>query len=496
MKQININRLLISLALLFFLSGCQDWLTIEPENKIVKENFWKSQEDVDLVVGSTYNKMRDIVDEEFLWGEIRSDFYESGNNITSSYQLIMEGNIFPDNNFVKWEDYYKVINQANLIIDNAPAVRDVDLTFTEEELNTIVGQMLFLRSYCLFKLAKAFRDVPMPLVAFENDYQDYQMGQTSQHDIFLQIIEDMKTAENILPEEFTFEDSYEIFKGKATKYAAKALMADVYLWLDEPQLAIDKCDEILTSGKFALMGITLWFQNFRRGGTNESIMEIYANANEGQANTSGLKNLSSNASLYSNRYFAVPAEKYELLITDPRGLLRSVALSTSESNITLWKWLGGSELSPRDYRPYDDANWILYRLAEIFLIKAEAAVMLDDYPTARAAINTIRNRAGAGELSLAENAGKYYWYQAVLDERLLELAGEGKRWYDLVRIASRDNFAYESLLTEPILQNVGLDVYLLMKSKIYNHDFWYLPIHEDELRVNKNLVQNEYYKTN
>lgn len=496
MKQKYIYRIFIVGVTLVCLSACQEWLTIEPANKIVKENFWKTQEDVEMVVASTYNKMRDIVDEEFLWGEIRSDFFEPGSRITNNYLMVMEGNIFPDNPIAKWDHYYAVINQANLVIDNATKVRDIDLTFTQEELDAVIGQMLFLRSYCFFKLAKAFRDVPMPLEAYEHDYQDFQIAQTPQKDVFRQVIEDMMQAETLLPEEYQFKNTFMSFKGRATRYAAKALMADAYLWLDEPEKAIEKCDEVINSKKFALMGMTLWFQNFRTGFTNENIFEIYVNAAEGQPNRPDLKNLSSNSSLYSKQYFAVPVKIFDFFNKDARGVLRSIALSPGEYNRTLWKWFGGSELSGRDYRPYNDANWIGYRLAEMFLIKAEAAIIMEDYPTAREALNIVRKRAGAEELNLANDAGQIYWYQAILDERLLELAGEGKRWFDLVRIASRNNFEFESLLTKPILNNVELDVYVLMKNKIVNHGFWYLPIHEAELRVNKSLVQNEYYKTN
>lgn len=498
MKNRNIHKLLIGLVAILLLTACQEWLTIEPENKIVKENFWKTKEDVDAVVASTYNKLRDIVNEEFLWGEVRGDLFTPGTRITNDYLRVMEGNIFPDNSIAIWDDYYKIVNQANLVMDNAPGVRDIDLTFTKEELDVIVGQMLFLRSFCFFTLAKTFRDIPMPLEAFENDYQEFQIGQVAQKDVFLQIIEDLKTAEQILPESHEFKDTYLNFKGKVSKYAAKAMMADVYLWLNEPQLSIQKCDEVITSGKYSLLGMTYWFKIFRQGFTNESIFEIYSSIGDGQPNRDEIKKLSSNTSFtnLSHKYFDVSGPKMDLFKSDPRGDLKTVAYSPSVNDRTLWKWIGGSDLSVRDYRYSNDVNWIIYRFAEMFLIKAEAAIMLDDYTTAREAIGIIRGRAGATPLALADDAGKYYWYQAVLNERFLEFSGEGKRWHDLVRIASKDNYEYKDLLVEPIMDNAELSVKVLLKSKIGIPGFWYLPIHENELRVNKNLIQNEFYKTN
>jgi len=500
MKNINKYLLIVSSLVLLLVTGCEDWLTIEPQNKVVKEKFWKTQQDVELVVASTFNKTRDFIDEEFLWGEIRADFFVPGDRIKDYYLKIMEGNIFPDNKFVKWNDYYKVINQANLVLDNAPAVRELDLKFDEEELNVILGQMLFLRSYCFFKLAITFKDIPMPLEAYEYDYQDFQISQTPQADVFRQVIIDMQEAEKLLPEEYINENDYSLKKGYPSRYAAKALMADTYIWLNEPQFAIEKCDEILTSGKFSLMGMTLWFDIFLKGESNESIFEIFSKSSWGETNRANdaeysLKKLSSNGTLGSARFFAVSKNMYDMFTKDQRGVLRTVALSPNENGCTLWKYYGSSEVSPRDYGGIDDKNWNIYRLAQIYLMKAEAAIMLDDYTTARTAINVIRTRAEATPVSLSDNAGKYEWYKLLLQEFLLEHAGEGKRWYSMVRIASKDNYAYDNLLIEPIMKNIGLDVKVLMQSKIGNPDFWYLPIHEDEMRVNENLVQNEFYRT-
>lgn len=503
MKYIKKNILLAFASVWLLVCGCEDWLTVEPQNKVVKENFWKTQTDVELVVASTFNKCRDLVDEEFLWGEIRGDFFVPGKQIKDYYLQVMEGNLFPGNDLVKWDNYYKVINQANLVLSNAPLVRDIDLKFEEEELNVIKGQMLFLRSYCLFKLAITFRDIPMPLQAYEFDHQDFMLAQTTQRDVFLQIISDLEMAEAWLPDEYVNENNYQLRKGYPTSLAAKTLMADVYLWLNEPEKTVELCDEVIGSGKLALMGMPLWFGMFKDGESNESIFEIYTNNSIGEGNRSNdaefsLKKLSSNSKMgsASAQFFAVAQEKYEMFEKDPRGVLRTVALSPDAQWPTLWKWLGESELSPRDYGGGDDKNWIVYRLADIYLMKAEAAIMQGDYATARSSINMIRNRAAINPISVSDDAAKEVWYAALLDEMLLEFAGEGKRWYSLVRVASKEDFAYKNLLIDPIMANVGLDIKVLMKGKISNPDFWYLPIHESELKVNDKLVQNDFYKTN
>ena len=80
-----------------------------------------------------------------------------------------------------------------------------------------------------------------------------------------------------------------------------------------------------------------------------------------------------------------------------------------------------------------------------------------------------------------------------MDQRARELAFEGKRWFDLMRMGRRDNYARKSSFIEIAVQNVPSTQKRILKTKLTNPLGWYLPIHEDELERNKNLEQNKYY---
>ncbi len=80
-----------------------------------------------------------------------------------------------------------------------------------------------------------------------------------------------------------------------------------------------------------------------------------------------------------------------------------------------------------------------------------------------------------------------------MDERALELAFEGKRWFDLLRMGRRNNFARKEKLIEVIVRNVPSTQKRILAVKLTNPLGWYMPIYDVELERNKNLVQNPYY---
>jgi hypothetical protein len=82
---------------------------------------------------------------------------------------------------------------------------------------------------------------------------------------------------------------------------------------------------------------------------------------------------------------------------------------------------------------------------------------------------------------------------AILEERARELAFEGKRWFDLMRMGRRNNYKRKTELINIMVRNVPSTQKRILQTKLTNPLSWYLPIHKDELERNKVLVQNPYY---
>jgi starch-binding outer membrane protein, SusD/RagB family len=137
-----------------------------------------------------------------------------------------------------------------------------------------------------------------------------------------------------------------------------------------------------------------------------------------------------------------------------------------------------------------DANWILYRYADILLMKAEAAIELEQFDVANNLIGETLLRAG---MPYEESYNKELLRQALLDEKGREFLLEGKRWFDLLRAAKRNNFENKQIIIDMILSGADVKQQAILKTKVFDTLSYYLPIAERELIYNQNLVQNPYY---
>jgi hypothetical protein len=126
-------------------------------------------------------------------------------------------------------------------------------------------------------------------------------------------------------------------------------------------------------------------------------------------------------------------------------------------------------------------------------MKAEALSQMGNYTEAYELINKIRERANMPALKIADNQIAYE--DAIMEERALEFAYEGKRWFDILRMGRRNNYARKDKLIEIIVSNVPSTQKRILATKLTNPLGWYLPIYEKEIERNTKLVQNPYYKT-
>ena len=470
--------------------SCNNWLESLPPNGLIREEFWQSKEDVEAVLMAAYELFASMDRTLFLQGELRGDLLFGGSNQPSRERSIAENNIYPDNNYCDWTPYYKIINHCNEVIKNAPLVQEIDNTFTDFRKQSLMAEAYFIRGLAYFYLVRIYNEVPLVLEPSETDNSDFYIPKSTESEVLNKVVIDLKQYREFAPSG-GFSTIIEN-KGRASKPAFDALLADIALWRFEYDEVLEHVEKIENSGEIELMKGGEWFQIFNPGNSIEGIFEFQFDGNLNQRNgTFGL------TQRFSNQYF--PSQKaIEMFGKENanelvRGENASIA-KIGEDDFIIWKYVGQFP-DGQSFRSGNDqysCNWIVYRYADVLLMKAEALSQTGRYAEALAILNKIRERANLQPKNIVFNAAAFE--DAIMEERALEFAYEGKRWFDLLRLGRRNNFSRKNKLIEVIISNVPSNQKRILAVKLTNPLGWYLPIYESEIERNKNLNQNQYYE--
>ena len=564
MKRISkiYKKLFVAVAALCFMSSCTDYLTIIPPDKITEEHFWQTKDDVNGIRAKAYLNLlsSDAIQKAIVWGELRADNLTYPANYNQNIKYIIEANILDENGYCDWAIYYEAIQTANLLIDRAPQVMDRDPDFTQGDLDVVVGEMYALRALAHFYLVRAFRDIPMALEVVADDYNMPEYPQVHPLEALNYIMADLDKAEKLVMKSGNFSVEAQNF-GFITENAVLAMKADVNLWraafatyyegttdlvaagdvqryydecIENCDLLVDKMNAMYEKdleGKnvdrypYNLLQnegdvdmkeddrkSTVYDNIFGAKNSRESIFELQV---EGDNSTNGhakgtlqMYGTKSDVGLaivptnFLSKYYEdddLRAYSYTTATSLKAG---SSATGSNEKKDVLVAKYSAKSSPATDYRDKDDydANWIVYRLTDVLLMKAEALAARpsagnEDFKESfdiayainkRSRMDTINIKKPLVESSYMNRESAL---QLVLDERVRELSFEGKRWFDLVRKALRDKTTNDiKFVADKLDSNSGV-----VKSKMSTIDGLFMPIHENELRFNKLLKQNPVY---
>ncbi len=466
-------------------NSCEDWLDLMPPDGLVKDEYWKSKEDVKAVLMASYRGFSAMSYRLFYYGELRADMIGEGSLMRSDYRSIYQGNLYPDNWLVNWSNFYSIINYCNTLLKYAPGVKNEDPTFSNYTYETYRSEAIFLRSLAYFYLVMIYKEVPLIMEASDTDAQNFFPAKTNEEIILERINEDLLGIINTLPREYETNDKT---RGRATQAAAYALLADIALWNFNYEECIEYVEQIEKNELYKLVPGGDWFKIFSEGNTLEGIFELQFDEGLGQSNF-----------IYNEtRYDYVAAGDYALRLLTPKisqEIIRGNG-SLRPSDKMIWKYTGAApdRLSLRPGNEAGSANYIIYRLAGVKLMKAEALSQLGRYNEALTLVNEIRNRAFVQPIADVTETRQAY-EDLILEERARELAFEGKRWYDLLRMGRRNNYARKDKLIEIIIKDLPATQKRVMASKLTDPYGWYWPIYQSEIENNPNLLQNPYYQT-
>lgn len=441
MKKLFFLTILLSAA-----SSC-DVLDVKPQDAILASEAFKDKKGIEKGILGAYSAFQNLSyygRSYLIFSDLAADNLDHPVDATAvEYTQVDNNAILPENGSIDgiWTSAYEGINIANNVIERVPTMSDDEMTAEEKE--KALGELYFIRALNHFNLMNYFGNIPLkttPTVGTSN----LDIARSAKADVYDQIIEDLTYAEAHLPAGGE--------KVRASHYAATALLARVYLYKGDYDLAITKATDVIDHGGYQIIP----FQDVFADGSAESIFEIdFTNLNRNRiAEYNFPKTL-------NGRREVAPSP----------GLVNLIDEDDLRDTVTL-KFAG-----PLPYaNKYNDLsigadNVIVLRLAEMYLIRAEAATMLEgETDDIQADINVIRTRAGLDDTE----ADTYTeLLRAIENERRIEFAFEGHRWFDLVRTGRAVD----------VLANVR------------NTDQTLFPIPLEEIQTNKSpgMIQNDGY---
>lgn len=468
------KKILVSIAVVFSLAGCTDEL-IERPKSLSAEVFYNTADEAMAAVNAIYGPMR--VNNCFGINypaqlEGMADYGNSRGSQTpvSLYQGLDNTNASRVGTI--WDNLYQSIRNANIVIKNVPNGREI----TPAVAAAFVGEAKYLRALMYFAMVRNWGGVPLRT---ESNMTEPDVPRASVEEVYGLIVSDALEAESTLPD-------VAAQPGKPTRWAAKTLLAEVYLTLGQWENAREKSADVINSGKYALVPVTEP-EDFQKifgpeiVTTPEEIFYFKYSRQQGFG-------------LVSYAHRAIGGYKYY----GGGGVYAQYTDSVSNSFIKTWDkndfrkthilynvdiGLGPNSCLFRKFRDPlatsgagNDYPW--YRYADLLLFHAEAASRANNGPTAEAmeSLNKVHRRAygydantpSPVDFQLSDYDATTF-IDLVVRERGYETMYEGKRWLDLKRLG---------IAKQRIKEVKGIDV-------ADKHMMW--PIPNSELLYNKAL---------
>lgn len=447
------------------LISCKKWVDYNPKDdyKITDLEYMKSESDYRALGIAVYSPLQ-WLNQVVPVGDIASDDAVSGGESASdvlSLQQIDDFTHYPVNSTLTdlWQACYEGVNRANYMHQYKaanPSGQVIDFAGKE----SLYGEVYFLRAYYYFTLVKLFGDVPLFVDKRLTLDESKSLVRAPKAEVYAQIEKDLVAAIAVLP-------PVQVQKGRITKYAAEAFLGKVYIYQGKYAEAAPVLQDVINSNAYSL--VSDFSSIFLPTGENgpESVFEIqYSNAsatydwahyNRGQGNYAvqqcGIRGLNGSSSMpYANGWstnlptanlaaaYTAGDQRKNVTILD----IEAYKAANPSYNITYqvapFKNTG---LYSQKYQPrkgetsgqvelnYSN-NYRTIRYADVLLMAAEAYNKTGDDLKAQTYLNAVRRRAfndNAHDISATGTT----LYNSILNERRLEFAMEGDRFFDLVR---------------------------------------------------------------
>lgn len=493
------------------LAGCSNALTDNPQSVLGQSNFYTTQTRINEGVIGCYAGLATVMDNEWMFTELRSDNTCQFNINTSNTNLVDQTDLnvfraYPSMVGIAsfWYSIYQNISNINAVL---PSVKDNTYITNEPLREQYEAELLFIRAFHYYQLVNLFGNVfKVTTVIGPNDA--LKMTQSPVADIYNQIIiPDLKKAAIEAPSSYTGTDV-----GRVTKWAAEGLLAKAYMMLGGPQ-NLDSAKVLLQNVLAApTLGLMPTYASIFSTSNEMNKEIIFAVRYQGGSSGIGSPFWSMFAPSGSgNLYLKVGTPLgYNTPTPEIVNLFQSNPTDT-RANVCFQIWNKSVSYSLPFIYKYNDPSisvanqgendWIVLRYADIELLYAEVLAQDGNYATANQWVNNIRVRAGVTPLPAFTSENQAL--DAVYNERRLEFAFEDQRWYDLLRMAKSYNDPQKpiEILKRHVFQTDWSVLYSLYTpieppdSTYFTTDRLILPIPQREIDTNTaiKIAQNPGY---
>ncbi|MEL6655229.1 MAG: RagB/SusD family nutrient uptake outer membrane protein [Bacteroidota bacterium] len=520
MKLINTSTLwLLLTAVLLPLSCSEDALDQINSNTVSAGTFWQNESDARLAVNGMYHPITNT----FFWGRIihtgamlRSDVFNIRPFGVNTSMSTFQGEAGVGRWATEpWQEAYKCIFRANAILENVNEENVPDAGARGE----ILGQAYFMRGFAYWYLVNLYGNVPLVTKVAESE-ADFFPSQASPTEVWAQLIADFGEAESRLPQSWADDND----NGRPTSGAAAAFRGKSLLYTRDWAGAEAAFEKVITSMQYDLLPAARYNENFDQSNENneESVFELQflgidaftwgvdipgvgtmGNYHIDYAPPSKSPDQSHFVNSWVRDLFEANGEtirRDQTLAYDYPGSVGYGGVAYLEDFVDDIAVATADEMEPifsRKYAGMDIGeradvdflgtnvgnNWRIIRYADVLLMMAEALNEQGKTADAETYLNQVRERAQVDPKTGLSQADMT---QAIIDERVLELTGEGHRFFDLVRWGLAETYLGASSAHGDHPKSLSGGVFQSNK-----HEYIWIPV--SELAANTNLSQNPGY---
>lgn len=488
MQAINRLAVLITTAALLA-GGCSKELELTPQSTYNTEDFYETANDFRQALFGAYGGLRSVHGFDYpMMMESLSDNTNTLQNTTNNPLARFGFTAGDDRILGVWAAYWTVINRTNTILDQIDGG-----DFPNELVRTIMrGETRFIRGYCYFQLGWIFGGMPIIDRRMSTE-ETATIRRSTQAETFAFAAADLLAAAEVLPEQQGGDNL-----GRVTKFAAKAILARLYLYMRNYESAKPLLEEILAyDGLRPYETFGDCFVNTRDNGSEHVFQIQYTSGLNSQGNPLVYslvpENLRSELFPQGGRstWVAVSNDLYGAYDTSDMRRDFTIQKGYSSSNdvvdsLTLLyiKYAHGAVPANKED---NDVNFSIVRITDVQLMYAEVlnelGYVADGEAFAR--LNAVRHRAGIDSLSSSDLPDQGTFREAVFRERRLEFAGEALRWFDIVRQGpEKATEIMDAFLAQP---EEGAGQFS------FEPHYLLMPIPASELRTNPALTPNPDY---